>query len=32
MTDFLDYQEVQEQAFAHAQKLAEREVKNGFQF
>jgi hypothetical protein len=32
MTEFLDYQEVQEQAFIHAQKLAEREVKNGYQF
>lgn len=32
MTEFLDYQEVQEQAFIHGQKLAEREVKNGYQF
>ena len=32
MSEFLDYQEVQEQAFTHAQKLAEREVKNGYQF
>lgn len=32
MTEFLDYQEVQEQAFIHAQKLAEREVKNSYQF
>lgn len=28
----LNYQEVQERAFTHAQKLAEREVKNGYEF
>lgn len=32
MSEFLKYQEIQDQALSHAKKLAEREVKNGYQF
>lgn len=32
MNEFLNYDEVRQQAYAYAQKLAQREEKNGYQF